>query len=124
MVTPLQVNREDHAESYLAWIASRYKSDRISSNNINFIESRIPNRLNFYDANIPEEQLAPISGLNAKISGNKKDEVAPWEEPGNALITSFKLYPLPTSGKFSVDFGLEVTGPVALKIFRLKRQGS
>ena len=42
--------REDIAESYLPYIAIRYRSDRISASLKKTIESTIPNRINYFDA--------------------------------------------------------------------------
>ena len=42
-------DREDIAESYLLYFAVRYRSDRISSELKDTIESAIPNRLNYFD---------------------------------------------------------------------------
>ena len=41
--------REDIAESYLTYLAVRYRSDRISSELKMKIESTIPNRIKYFD---------------------------------------------------------------------------
>ena len=45
-------NREDVAESYVAWFAVRYRSDRMTSALTNWIERRIPARLEYFDARL------------------------------------------------------------------------
>ena len=40
---------EDVAESIVAWIAVRYRLDRISNGNAEIILKTIPNRLKFFD---------------------------------------------------------------------------
>ena len=42
-------NREDIAESFLMWMAVRYREDRISTQDFNLITEAIPNRLNYFD---------------------------------------------------------------------------
>ena len=41
--------REDIAESFLLWMAVRYRSEAISQQNYNAITQAIPNRLNYFD---------------------------------------------------------------------------
>ena len=41
--------REDHAESFLMWMALRYRPERISKDVQDKIEETIPNRLQYYD---------------------------------------------------------------------------
>ena len=40
---------EDLAESFIAWVALRYKSNRLPSLKIQEIEKNIPNRIKFFD---------------------------------------------------------------------------
>jgi len=42
-------NREDHAESFLMWMALRYRPERISKDVRDKIKKAIPNRLQYYD---------------------------------------------------------------------------
>ena len=44
--------REDIAESYLTYLAVRYRSDRISPELKTMIESAIPNRIKYFDSQI------------------------------------------------------------------------
>lgn len=55
-------DREDHSETFLCWLAARYKQDRISSGDYTTITTTIPNRLQWYD-NMNFE-LGPISGAD------------------------------------------------------------
>ncbi|MFW6224442.1 MAG: hypothetical protein ACOC4R_02150, partial [Bacteroidota bacterium] len=41
--------REDIAESFLPWLAVRYRRDRISDDDYNTITETIPNRLKYFD---------------------------------------------------------------------------
>jgi hypothetical protein len=41
--------REDIAESFLLWMAVRYRSEAISQQDYNAITQAIPNRLNYFD---------------------------------------------------------------------------
>ena len=45
-------NREDVTESYGAWFAVRYRSDRMSRTLTNWIEQAIPGRLAYFDARL------------------------------------------------------------------------
>lgn len=45
-------NREDVAESYAAWFAVRYRSDRMTSELTRWIERTIPGRLAYFDARL------------------------------------------------------------------------
>lgn len=42
-------NREDIAESFLMWLAVRYRKDKISTVDFNLITEAIPNRLDYFD---------------------------------------------------------------------------
>ena len=52
--------REDIAESILPWLAVRYRSDRISGADEQKILSAIPNRLAYFDREIPDRDMYPI----------------------------------------------------------------
>ena len=41
---------EDHSETFLCWLAARYKKDRITDRDYTTITATIPNRLKFYDS--------------------------------------------------------------------------
>lgn len=53
---------EDVAESYLTWLAVRYRASRISVTNYNLITQTIPNRLAYFDA-MPCELYPITSGV-------------------------------------------------------------
>ena len=55
-------SREDIAESFLPWLAVRYRSDRISDNLKHTIIETIPNRLKFFDNQ--SFDMSPIVALN------------------------------------------------------------
>ena len=40
---------EDIAESFLVWMALRYRTDRISESDVNKILKAIPNRIKYFD---------------------------------------------------------------------------
>ena len=52
--------QEDIAESILPWLAVRYRSDRISGADEQKILSAIPNRLAYFDREIPDRDMYPI----------------------------------------------------------------
>tara|TARA_B110000090_G_C13356688_1_gene436935 strand:- start:121 stop:1713 length:1593 start_codon:yes stop_codon:yes gene_type:complete len=109
-------NREDHAESYLAWIASRFRSNRFNSDKIQFIENQIPNRLSFYDSNIPQGNLYPIIGIpnNKRVSSYVIDSLP---------INEVKLYPNPSKGSVFLEFGItKDNSSVTIEIINLNGQ--
>lgn len=58
--------REDHAESFLCWLAIRYKRDRISAADHGKITAAIPNRIEWYDAKgFP---VSPVIGGTSAIA--------------------------------------------------------
>jgi hypothetical protein len=72
--------REDVAESFLPWLAVRYRQSRISASDYNTITSTIPNRLAYFDAiNCDLYPFVPTQNI---------------EKHDNQII---KLYPNPTS---------------------------
>ena len=56
--------REDVAESILPWLSVRYRADRISGVDEQAILSAIPNRLAYFDREILERGMYPISERN------------------------------------------------------------
>lgn len=59
--------REDIAESFLPWLAVRYRRNKISSVNYTKITQTIPNRLDYFDAQnfdlFPMEASAPVQAI-------------------------------------------------------------
>lgn len=58
--------REDHSESFLCWIAIRYKRDRISAADYAKITAAIPNRIAWYDAK--DFPVSPVVGGSTMIA--------------------------------------------------------
>ena len=54
--------REDIAESYMAYLAVRFRSDRISPSDEQAIMTTIPNRIAYFDAQSFDNQMPPITG--------------------------------------------------------------
>ena len=59
-----QNSKEDFAESIVAWIAVRHKSDRISESDLAKFNQFIPNRLKLFDE--MNFNMYPISNQNEK----------------------------------------------------------
>ena len=53
--------REDVAESFLPWLAVRYRSDRISGTDKRKILDAVPNRLAYFDRDILRRDMYPIT---------------------------------------------------------------
>lgn len=77
---------EDVAESYLTWIAVRYRASRISLQNYNLITQAIPNRLAYFDE-MPCD-LYPITS-----------DVSIAEQPAHRTVT---IYPSPANDWITV----------------------
>lgn len=56
---------EDHSETFLCWLAVRYKKDRIPQADYAKITAAVPNRLKWYDA--MDFKLSPMAGGTAAI---------------------------------------------------------
>lgn len=78
---------EDVAESYLTWLAVRYREDNISVQDYNSITQTIPNRLNYFDS------------IDC--------DLYPFEDNTTSLKTietqNFKIYPNPVADIIYVD---------------------
>jgi hypothetical protein len=62
-------DREDVAESFLPWLALRYRRDRISDQLANTISSTIPNRLAYFDSqSFNLAPVVPALGLIGNVS--------------------------------------------------------
>ncbi len=95
--------REDIAESFLPWLAVRYRRDRISETDYNKIVQTIPNRLNYFD-NINFDMF-PVSVITS--SGNA------WEYPkDNKKII---VYPNPAGDILNIDS--YTSGPFEVKMW-------
>lgn len=58
-------DREDIAESFLAWLAVRHRSDRISSIDFDIINATIPNRIAYFDSQ--NFEMFPFPDLEPKV---------------------------------------------------------
>ena len=62
--------REDIAESFLTWLAVRYRPERITSTLSNSIAAAIPNRLAYFDRQyLDMYPIVPISAVEAGVPG-------------------------------------------------------
>jgi hypothetical protein len=80
--------REDVAETFLTWMAVRYRRDRISDSLANQITAAIPNRLAYFDAQ--NFNLYPIVAAPATVLANVSTRLPVGTDP-NALIAGFIL---------------------------------
>lgn len=107
-------DREDIAESFLMWLAVRYRLDRISSQNENLITTAIPNRLNYFD-NINcilspfEVEDDDDTGLTLNTIGDQESKVQIFPNP----VKSHLFVTLPQS----LEFHMSVFNMNGKKIF-------
>ncbi len=87
--------REDIAESFLTWLAVRYRRDRISDDDYNTIIQTIPNRLQYFDD--MDFDMFPVSSVTTGISI--------WEQQEHGPL----LYPNPSEGIFILPDDQEFT---------------
>lgn len=76
-------DREDIAESFLMWLAVRYREDRISTLDYNLTTGAIPNRLTYFD------------GIDCDLFPFEVENITSLNEPERNSVT---LYPNPTEG--------------------------
>lgn len=97
-------DREDIAESFLMWLAVRYRLDRISSQNENLITTAIPNRLNYFD-NINcilspfEVEDDDDTGLTLNTIGDQESKVQIFPNP----VKSHLFVTPPQSSEFHMS---------------------
>lgn len=77
--------REDIAESFLMWLAVRYRQNRISTADFDIITETIPNRLNYFD-----EIMCDMFPIHTENTSSTQDPAA--LEAGN-----MRVYPNPTN---------------------------
>ncbi|MEA1887268.1 MAG: T9SS type A sorting domain-containing protein [Bacteroidota bacterium] len=87
--------REDIAESFLPWLAVRYRSDRISEDDYNTIVQTIPNRLQYFDD--IDFDMFPVS------------VVTNCEKMENQLGNKLLIYPNPSEGLFYMEHDQDFT---------------
>lgn len=80
--------REDIAESFLPWLAVRYRRDRISEQDYNTITQTIPYRLQYFDN--MEFDMFPVSSVTTGLEDYLMNDNLPV------------LYPNPSGGIFNV----------------------
>lgn len=91
---------------------SFFKTSYVWKMNGNALVSNLISKLNADNANI----------INARTTGTDSQDETPVVPLSPALITSVKLYPNPTSGRFNVEYSLKEDGPVTMNIFNLMGQ--
>ena len=106
-------NREDIAESFLPWVAVRYKADRIGEKHRNKIIKAIPNRLRYFD--LQGFDMRPLK-LNEKKQDNQTNQMR------NAF-SSFSLNDRKTIQEKLREYGYEslldgIWGPGTLSAVR------
>ncbi len=61
-----KVAREDEAESFLAYLAARYRPTRISASQKKQIFQKIPNRIAFFDKFLSREEMKPFTAVHER----------------------------------------------------------
>ncbi len=93
--------REDIAESFLMWLAVRYRQNRISTADFNIITETIPNRLNYFD-----EIMCDMFPIHAENTSSVKDP---------ELEADFVLaYPNPAKDFIFLEFPEEGSGQASI----------
>lgn len=87
--------REDIAESFLPWLAVRYRRDRISEDDYNTIIQTIPNRLQYFDD--MDFNMYPVTAVTTGIGMLGQQEHGPV------------VYPNPSEGVFFLPDDQEFT---------------
>ncbi|MEZ5042791.1 MAG: T9SS type A sorting domain-containing protein [Saprospiraceae bacterium] len=80
-------NREDIAESFLMWLAVRYRKDKISTADFNLITQAIPNRLDYFDeitCNLFPFQRETTTSLNDL--DKEENEVVVFPNPTSGFV--------------------------------------
>ena len=97
--------REDIAESFLPYLAIRYRPDRISESMKKTIEETIPNRIKYFDdQNFDMFPIAISTGI---------DEDSPGQKTG----AKFQIYPNPFHTSSEISFSNEEAGLASLKVY-------
>ncbi|MBN1130895.1 MAG: T9SS type A sorting domain-containing protein [Chitinispirillaceae bacterium] len=100
---------EDHSETFLCWLAARYKKDRISSTDYTKITTTVPKRLKWYDD--MNFNLSPINGTG--IAGNHNPA-------RSAAFTLIANYPNPFLSQTTIGYTIVNPSPVTLQILDMK----
>lgn len=75
--------REDIAESFLTWLAVRYRQNKISTENFNKITQTIPNRLSYFDSQ--NFDLYPFQGP-LSISNVELQSISIYSNPASEIV--------------------------------------
>jgi hypothetical protein len=101
-------DREDIAESFLPYLAIRYRRERISEELIDQIESAIPNRIAYFDG--LDLDMYPVFEQTTNILEH--------EYPGEPLASA-NIFPNPSSDIITVEIRLKNRGDVSLDLLGL-----
>lgn len=92
---------EDLSETYLTWLAVRYRASRISVTNYNTILATIPNRLAYLDGLVCD--LFPItSAIGISEASLDALTLRVFPSPANSWVTVQADRPLPANARFEL----------------------
>jgi hypothetical protein len=80
-------DREDIAESFLLWMAVRYREDRISAQDYNLITQAIPNRLIYFDEIVCDLFPFHLEGTTAVNEvGKEEEKIVVYPNPAKDVV--------------------------------------
>jgi hypothetical protein len=83
--------REDIAESFLTWLAVRYRRSRISVTTYNNITQTIPNRLNYFDGINCNLSPLPVDLVNFSAVNLKETNILSWQTATESNNDKFEI---------------------------------